>query len=40
MLFGHGAISEFAIASVRGGGVQNVGTPFIRRVHPPLGVLN
>ena len=29
MLFGHGAISEFAIASVRGGGVQNVGTPFV-----------
>ena len=32
MLFGHGAISEFAIASVRGGGVQNVGTPFISGV--------
>ena len=29
MLFGHGTISEFAIASVRGGGVQNVGSPFI-----------
>ena len=32
MLFGHGAISEFAIASVRGGGVENVGTPFISGV--------
>jgi hypothetical protein len=29
MLFGHGTISEFAIASVRGGGVQNVGSPFV-----------
>jgi|TARA_R100000655_G_C2898754_1_gene178436 hypothetical protein len=29
MLFGHGSISEFAIASVRGGGVQNVGSPFV-----------
>ena len=32
MLFGHGAISEFAVASVRGGGVQNVGSPFISGV--------
>ena len=32
MLFGHGTISEFAIASVRGGGVQNVGSPFISGV--------
>ena len=29
MLLGHGSIAEFAIASVRGGGVQNVGSPFI-----------
>ena len=29
MSLGHGAIAEFAIASVRGGGVQNVGSPFI-----------
>jgi len=29
MLLGHGTISEFAIASVRGGGVQNVGSPFV-----------
>ena len=29
MLLGHGTISEFAIGSVRGGGVQNVGSPFI-----------
>ena len=28
-MLGHGAIAEFAIASVRGGGVQNVGSPFI-----------
>ena len=32
MLLGHGTISEFAIASVRGGGVQNVGSPFISGV--------
>tara|TARA_R100000700_G_scaffold59_4_gene174 strand:+ start:113 stop:502 length:390 start_codon:yes stop_codon:yes gene_type:complete len=32
MLFGHGTISEFAIASVRGGGVQNVGSPFVSGV--------
>jgi hypothetical protein len=29
MLLGHGTIAEFAVASVRGGGVQNVGSPFI-----------
>jgi hypothetical protein len=29
VLLGHGAIAEFAMASVRGGGVQNVGSPFI-----------
>jgi hypothetical protein len=29
MPLGHGAIAEFAIASVRGGGVTNVGSPFI-----------
>ena len=32
MLLGHGSISEFAVASVRGGGVQNVGSPFISGV--------
>ena len=32
MLLGHGAIAEFAVASVRGGGVQNVGSPFISGV--------
>ena len=29
MPLGHGRIAEFAVASVRGGGVQNVGSPFI-----------
>ena len=29
MPLGHGAIAEFAVASVRGGGVQNVGSPFV-----------
>ena len=29
MLLGHGSIAEFAVASVRGGGVQNVGSPFV-----------
>jgi len=29
VLLGHGAIAEFAVASVRGGGVVNVGSPFI-----------
>ena len=32
MPLGHGAIAEFAVASVRGGGVQNVGSPFISGV--------
>ena len=32
MLLGHGSIAEFAVASVRGGGVQNVGSPFISGV--------
>ena len=32
MPLGHGAIAEFAIASVRGGGVTNVGSPFISGV--------
>ena len=29
MPLGHGSIAEFAVSSVRGGGVQNVGSPFI-----------
>ena len=29
MPLGHGTIAEFAVASVRGGGGQNVGSPFI-----------
>jgi hypothetical protein len=32
MLLGHGSISEFGIASVRGVGVQNVGSPFVNGV--------
>jgi hypothetical protein len=28
-MLGHGTISEFSLASVRGSGVQNVGSPFI-----------
>jgi len=32
MLLGHGTISEFAVSSVRGGGVQNVGSPFVSGV--------
>jgi hypothetical protein len=28
-MLGHGALAEFAIGSVRGGGVQNVGSPFV-----------
>jgi hypothetical protein len=31
-MLGHGALTEFALASVRGGGVQNVGSPFISGV--------
>ena len=29
MPLGHGSIAEFAVASVRGGGVVNVGSPFV-----------
>ena len=29
MPLGHGSIAEFAVASVRGGGVLNVGSPFV-----------
>lgn len=32
MPLGHGAVAEFPVASVRGGGVQNVGSPFISGV--------
>jgi len=32
MSLGHGSIAEFAVASVRGGGVQNVGSPFVSGV--------
>jgi hypothetical protein len=32
MLLGHGAVAEHALASVRGGNVQNVGSPFISGV--------
>ena len=32
MPLGHGAIAEFAVASVRGGGVVNVGSPFVSGV--------
>ena len=32
MPIGHGSIAEFAVASVRGGGVQNVGSPFVSGV--------
>ena len=32
MSLGHGSIAEFAVASVRGGNVQNVGSPFISGV--------
>ena len=28
-MLGHGALTEFALASIRGSGVQNVGSPFI-----------
>ncbi len=31
-MLGHGALAEFAIGSARGGGVQNVGSPFISGV--------
>ena len=32
MPLGHGAVAEHALASVRGGNVQNVGSPFISGV--------
>ena len=32
MPLGHGSIAEIAVASVRGGGVQNVGSPFVSGV--------
>jgi len=32
MLLGHGAVAEHALASVRGGNVQNVGSPFVSGV--------
>tara|TARA_R100000654_G_scaffold56111_1_gene82442 strand:+ start:218 stop:610 length:393 start_codon:yes stop_codon:yes gene_type:complete len=38
MSLGHGAIAEFAVASVRGGGVQNVGSPFISGVSFSVGL--
>tara|TARA_R100001463_G_scaffold24731_2_gene58896 strand:+ start:250 stop:645 length:396 start_codon:yes stop_codon:yes gene_type:complete len=38
MSLGHGAIAEFAIASVRGGGVQNVGSPFISGIAMTAGL--
>ena len=31
-MLGHGALAEFSLASVRGGGVQNVGSPFVSGV--------
>jgi hypothetical protein len=31
-MLGHGALTEFALASIRGSGVQNVGSPFISGV--------
>ena len=38
MSLGHGAIAEFAVASVRGGGVQNVGSPFISGIAMTAGL--
>ena len=38
MSLGHGSIAEFAIASVRGGGVQNVGSPFISGIAMTAGL--
>tara|TARA_R100000234_G_scaffold36910_1_gene21893 strand:- start:76 stop:465 length:390 start_codon:yes stop_codon:yes gene_type:complete len=38
MLLGHGAVAEAAIASARGGNVQNVGSPFISGVGITLGL--
>ena len=38
MPLGHGSIAEFAVASVRGGGVQNVGSPFISGIGMTVGL--
>ena len=38
MSLGHGSIAEFAVASVRGGGVQNVGSPFISGIAMTAGL--
>ena len=38
MLLGHGAVAEHALASVRGGNVQNVGSPFISGVDMTMGL--
>jgi len=38
MPLGHGAIAEFAVASVRGGGVQNVGSPFVSGIGMTVGL--
>ena len=38
MPLGHGSIAEFAVASVRGGGVQNVGSPFVSGIGMTLGL--
>ena len=38
MLLGHGAVAEHALASVRGGNVQNVGSPFISGVDITIGL--
>ena len=38
MLLGHGAVAEHALASVRGGNVQNVGSPFISGIAMTAGL--
>ena len=38
MLLGHGAVAEHALSSVRGGNVQNVGSPFISGVGITIGL--
>jgi hypothetical protein len=38
MPLGHGSIAEFAVASVRGGGVQNVGSPFVSGIAMTAGL--
>ena len=38
MPLGHGAVAEFAVASVRGGGVQNVGSPFVSGIAMTAGL--